>query len=105
MKRTKMITKSKKKGIKLFKAGHRSATILGGAMNGSADSEFSLIAKECKDCSVSAGYKTSTAISRLIRGNHPLKVITECIIMKESSYDLNDITRIDNSLTFNGKEY
>ena len=31
--------------------------------------------------------------------------IHECIIMKESSYELNDITSIDNSLTFNGKEY
>ena len=31
--------------------------------------------------------------------------IHECIIMKESSYESNDITRIDNSLTFNGKEY
>ena len=31
--------------------------------------------------------------------------IHECIIMKESSYESNDITSIDNSLTFNGKEY
>ena len=31
--------------------------------------------------------------------------IHECIIMKEISYELNEITSIDNSLIFNKKEY